>query len=283
VSAYFASPALNDAVVVVQNGSFEFPRVAAGNYVILAPDPSRTGRPVGRYDLTVSESDVDSVLISLGPGATIEGRFKMESNEPVPASVRFSLRSADATRINVGAAPDPKDAVLRATGILPGRYWVDFSGGLPTDAYVKTIHFGDFDATYQPIEVRGGAQPALQVVVSPNGGTVAGTVRSTKGEAVSASQVILAPASPALADIARLVKGPVPGPQGYFRFRGVAPGEYVLLALEDVEAGAVRDPAFRAAIAEKGVKVAVQEGSNLTLDVPLIPSSVTAAELAKLP
>jgi hypothetical protein len=281
IGAFPTSPLTNDAVAVVQNGSFEFPRVPAGNYAILASDTTRAGRPVGRYNLNVADSDIDGILVSLSPGMNVECRFKMESNDPVPTGLQLVLRSADGARINVAANPDAKDSVLRATGLLPGRYWVDITSR-QSNAYVKAIRFGDFDATYKPIDVLSGAQPALEVVLSANGGSVGGTARNAKGDAFPAPQVILAPTSPELGEVTRLVKSSPASPQGGFRFSGVAPGEYILLAFEDIEAGPPRDPAFRAALLDKGVKVTVQESSSLTLDVPLIPSAVTAAELAKL-
>jgi hypothetical protein len=139
------------------------------------------------------------------------------------------------------------------------------------------------DLTYKPLEVSSGALPPLEVLISPNGGNVSGTVRNDKGDASAASQVVLAPTSPQLGEIVLLVKSSTANRDGAFRFAGVAPGEYLVLAFEDIEAGAPRDPAFRAAIASKGVKVTVQEGSKLNLDVPLISSEIAAAALAKLP
>jgi hypothetical protein len=281
LGVYPTSPTTNDAVAVVQNGSFEFPRVTPGSYAILVPD--NPAHMVGRYDLIVAEGDIQGVLLSVGPGAAIESRFRMESNEPVAASVGFSLLSADGAGVNLTAKADGKDAPLRVTAIPPGRYWGDVRTDprSPND-YVKSIRFGEVDATAKPIEILSGSQPPLEVLISANGGTVSGTVRNEKGDPAAATQVILAPVSPELGAVRRLVKV-VAASQGSFRFTGVAPGDYLLLALEGGDAGALRDPDFRAAIADKGVKVTVKEGSMLALDVPLIPEKTTVAAMEKLP
>ncbi|HEY1760329.1 MAG TPA: carboxypeptidase-like regulatory domain-containing protein [Bryobacteraceae bacterium] len=280
--AYPVSPVTNDAVAVVQNGVFEFPRVTAGSYIILAPDNPASGHLVGRYDLSVAQADVNGILFPLGPGAAIEGHFKMDSGEGAPAGIGFGLRSADGAGVHVDSRPDGKDASPRASGIPPGRYWVDVrTGPNSANAYVKSIHFGEADATLKPIEIVGGAQPALDVLISSNGGTVSGTIRNEKGDTAAAAQVILAPASRELGDVQRLVKSAAAS-QGTFRFAGIAPGDYLVLGLEGGDAGALRDPAFREAIADRGVKVTVREGSMVAIEVPVIPENVGAAALAKL-
>jgi hypothetical protein len=287
--AYPISPVTNDAVAVVQNGVFEFPRVMAGDYVIVAPDNAGSAHLVGRYDVGVAEADINGILFPLGPGAAVEARFKAEgrsnatdSGEPAPGGFGFGLRSADGASLNVASKPDGTDGMPRASGVPPGRYWVDVRVDPRTpNAYVKSIHFGEVDATLKPVDIGSGTQPALDVLISPNAGAVSGTVRNDKGDSVPALQVVLAPASRDLGGVQRLVKTAAAS-QGPFRFSGVAPGDYLLLALEGGEAGALRDPAFREAIADQGVKVTVQEGSMLTIDVPLIPENIAAAALEKL-
>jgi hypothetical protein len=284
LGGYAIRPLTNDAVAVVQNGAFEFPRVQPGAYTILSADTAGAGRPMGRYDLTVAEGDLD-VLLQLGPGATLEGKFRMEASEPLPEGLQFGLRSADGTRLAPFSKPDSKDATPRVSGILAGRYWIDVRGNLnrpSPNAYVKSIHLGDLDVTNRMIDIASGALPALDVLISANGGSVTGVVRNQKGDAAQASQVVLAPAARELGDVLRLVKLSAAGSDGAFRFAGVAPGDYLLFALDDFDQGPMRDPAFRAAIASKGVKVTVTEGAKLTVDVPLIPASVAAVELAKL-
>jgi hypothetical protein len=288
--AYAISPLTNDAVAVVQNGVFEFPRVMAGSYSIVAPDNAGSAHLVGRYDVAVGEADVDGILVPLGPGAAVEGRFHpVDSGEPALAGFSFSLRSADGVGLNLVSKPDGTDSMPRASGIPPGRYWIDVGNATGSagayvksaNAYVKSIHFGQVDATLKPIDIGTGSQPALDVVIAPNGGTISGTVRNDKGDSVAASQVVLAPASRDLGNVQRLVKNSAAA-QGTFRFPGVAPGDYLLLALDGGQTGALRDPAFREAMADQGVKVTVTEGSTLTIDVPLIPETISAAALAKL-
>jgi len=234
---------------------FKAPRRSCGPAATSAPDRAGPARAAGSVGL---------------PGGA------------APAGFGFGLRSADGAGLHVDARPEGPDATLRATGIPPGRYWVDVRPApRSANAYVKSIRFGETEATLKPVDIGSGPQAALEVLISPNGGTVAGTVRNDKGDSVAALQVVLAPASRDLGNVQRLVKNAA-APQGTFSFSGVAPGDYLLLALEGGETGALRDPAFRDAIADQGVKVTVQESSMLTIDVPLILESIGAAALSKL-
>ncbi len=280
---YAVSPLTNDAVAVVQNGVFEFPRVMAGNYAIVAPDNAGSGHLVGRYDVAVGGADIGGIQFPLGPGAVVEGRFKAsDPGDPPPSGFGFGLRSADSAALRLDARPEGTDAVSRVSGIPPGRYWVDVRNPpRAANAYVKSIRFGDADATFKPIDIGAGPQSVLEVSISSNGGTVAGAVRNDKGDSVPAAQVVLAPSSSDLGSIQRLVKTAAAA-QGTFSFSGVAPGDYLLLALEGGEIGALRDPAFRDALADRGMKVTVPEGSMLAVDVPLIPEAIGAAALSKL-
>ncbi len=280
---YPTRPVTNDAVSVVQNGVFEFARVTPGNYTILTGDTTGTGKPVGRYDLSVGDSNVENVLLELNAGATVEGHFKMENGDPLPANVSFAVRAADATRVRMTARADGKEGVLHLSGLLPGRYWIDTAGRLSPETYVKSIRLGDVDVTYKPVDIANGVAPPLEILLSGKAGTLTGPVRNEKSEPVSAAQVVLAPASADLADVQRLTQLFSSGADGQFRAGSLAPGDYLILAAEQGDAGQLRDPQVRAALASHGVRVTVQEGSRLNSDIPVISAQALSEALAKLP
>ena len=74
---YAISPLTNDAVAVVQNGVFEFPRVMAGNYAIVAPDNAGSGHLVGRYDVAVGSADIGGIQFPLGPAPSSKGASRL--------------------------------------------------------------------------------------------------------------------------------------------------------------------------------------------------------------
>ena len=58
-----------------------------------------------------------------------------------------------------------------------------------------------------------------------------------------------------------------------FSLRGLLPGEYTVLAWEEVENGAYQDSEFLRDFESRGVKATVEGGSRNVVDVRVIPKS----------
>jgi hypothetical protein len=270
----------------VQDGSFEFAGVAPGRYSVVARDNSPAEHLAASMDVVVSEKDLDNVRVELRPGADVKCvvRFDRLRNEvhdrpqgawqsgPVRATVMLRSVDGGASR-TVVATQDVSDGPLRLLDIPPGRYWVDVTN-LPKDVYVKWIRFGEQDVTATPLKVsQGNSEPALEVMLSDKTATLSGVVLGASGGPVRIAQVMLAPASRELERVSRLVKGTVSGAGGTFRFEGVAPGQYVVLAFEDAEPGLAEDPEFRAEFAGMGTLVNLGPSGDQAIEVNAIPAS----------
>jgi hypothetical protein len=64
----------------------------------------------------------------------------------------------------------------------------------------------------------------------------------------------------------------VSGAGGTFRFEGVAPGQYVVLAFEDAEPGLAEDPEYRAEFAAMGTSVSLGPSGDQAIEVKAIPA-----------
>jgi hypothetical protein len=175
------------------------------------------------------------------------------------------LRSVDGGLSRaIAATQDLPGGPLRLRDIPPGSYWVDVTN-LPAGFYIKSIRFGEQDVTTVPLKVsQGGAEPQLEVRLSDRTATLSGVVVGSNGGPV---QVMLAPASRELDRVARLVKGPVSATGGTFRFEGVAPGKYVVLAFEDAEPGWAEDPEFRAGFLGSATEVELGPSGDRMIEV----------------
>ena len=86
-------------------------------------------------------------------------------------------------------------------------------------------------------------------------------------------QVLAVPASGSH----RQMKVALSDQRGLFEMKGIAPGEYRVLAFEDVEPGAIEDPEFLKRFAAKSKKVEIREQSSETLEASVIPAAVALA------
>jgi hypothetical protein len=78
-----------------KDGSFEFPRLAPGDYA-LYDDPSNPSRPqlVGRQKVTVSSDSIEGLMLSVGPGLEISGKFTVDGDADT-SMVRLQLKTDD--------------------------------------------------------------------------------------------------------------------------------------------------------------------------------------------
>lgn len=285
------------------NGTFELRRVAPGDYVLQAAsggnrpngnDPRTQVRgAVARLDLRVGDSNIEGVRLELRPTGEVLGSIKFEpaSNavqgfpQPTPAALpngpagapgsggrNFNVTLTDVESVSPSAvAARPKeDGSLQFMNVRPGKYAVAV-GGLPQGSYVKSIRLGGQDVTYTPIDFTGGANGFIEIVVSGNGAGVTGTIRSSKGDAIPYAMVTIWPKDRNARPLGNGIVTVNADASGTFRFSGLAPGEYLIAAWEEVEQGFTQSPDFLVRFDREATSVTVREGSRETVEAKLVP------------
>jgi hypothetical protein len=144
--------------------------------------------------------------------------------------------------------------------VQPGRYRIVPTLGSTPGFYSAAIMLGGRNVLGQEVELTA-ATPAIQVVYKPNPGSVRGTVDQGEG-----ATVLLWPEG---SDIPEFVPAVVAGSRGEFEFRGLAPGEYLLVAFDHIPASGGTETFVRGAVAG-GTRVQVQEGGSESVQIPLI-------------
>jgi hypothetical protein len=96
---------------------------------------------------------------------------------------------------------------------------------------------------------------------------VEGTVQNEEGKPVSGAIVVLAPDSMQYS----LFKEAQSGENGSFGLKGVAPGEYRILAWENIETGAYLDPDFLKRYESKAEKLSLKENDRKSMSLKVIP------------
>jgi hypothetical protein len=150
--------------------------------------------------------------------------------------------------------------------VAASRYLVEVNNG-PEGFYVKSVRLGGQDISGEGLDLTGGVAGSLQITLSLEAAQVDGVVQDFDNKPVSGATVVLVPDSRRHS----LYKAEFTDQNGAFSLRGVPPGEYKLLAWEDIEAGAYQDPEFLKKFESKAVPLSFKPNDRRTVQVKVIP------------
>ena len=178
-----------------------------------------------------------------------------------------------------------KGGAFTIPNVANGRFRIEVSG-LPANVYLTSARYGGAEVIDGGIDVDGNPQGALDLYLGGAGsvGAIEGVVRSRSGQPADNSVVVIAPA-PNRRENPAAFRTEIADQVGSFSVRGLLPGEYTVLAWEEVEAGAYQNPEFLRHFESRGVKATVDGGSRNVVDVRVgvEPLGNKPAEFAALP
>jgi Carboxypeptidase regulatory-like domain len=281
------------AQVQGKDGEFQFKSVTPGTYILQSQfaqaetkDPTgeftKSTPLVARLELTVADQNIENLVVPLTPGPEIKGVFKTVGADPqsqtapakAPPSIQFRSTD-DPMGPSGGYAQANDDGTFRLQGVTPSVVRATVYG-LPENTYVKSINFGGQDVNGKDLDLTSGSGGSIEVVISPNGAEVTGTVRDADGKPVPSAIVQICDKSGELAKTANTDQN------GAFDVKGLAPGEYKTFAWEDRGDGIITDPDLRKAFASKATVVKLSEKSHENVEPLLITKDAMEGEASKI-
>lgn len=276
------------------DGSFRL-TLAPGDYQLEAHVMARTGGPTRPEDeqfavrpITVTSGTEESVALMVGRGATATGRVVFEGNTPAPPSpgkLRLPLYSENGM-CRSGEATIAADWSFRVEGL--GGTCAAPPMGMFGRWLLKSVLVNGDDLAAGPMTFGPGQQfRNVQVVVTDRRSELTFRVTDDKGEQTRDYVALVYPVDKAQWRNVRTFVGPmpqlmpqtgvrlqpsaVPGPASMPARReamtGMRPGDYFVVAVDDLERDEVRDPVVLERLRARATRVTVGEGS--TVDVPL--------------
>jgi hypothetical protein len=279
------------------NGIFEIRDLLPGSYAVtvVVQDPrtpstaGRGGAPppglsTGAIAVAVSDTDVDGVVVTVVPAATLAGRLRADGSQQLPVTpdrMRLQLISRDPAAggpgsAGAGGAVTPSsDGTFRFVNIAMGEYRVALQtagarggagGGV---VYLKEARLDGADVLNTALRISGSAAGTLEVVAGITNAQVSGIVSDRRSQPVAVAQVVLIP------DRAReridLYKTATTDDRGRFSFVGIPSGDYKVFSWEFAEPFSWFDPELLSQSETKGTAVHITDASAETIEVKLIP------------
>jgi hypothetical protein len=258
-------------------GSFTFPAVTAGEYVLQA----RTA--VGRWGdpgtlalwadvaLSVGDSDITGLQVHLQRGLRITGRFEFEGSGRRPTAERLQQVPV-IIQATAGRSPLPPSAVVvdadgrfTGSGLAPGRYFVRINSSPPGWRFKSAMHDGR-DVADVPLDLRGDSQ--VVIAFSDRWSHLRGRVSTFRGEPDPEAIVLLFPTDtlqwPYASANSRRFKSARATASGEYALSPVPEGEYFVVAIPDVDASDWQTPTVLETLARVATRVTIAEGEART-------------------
>jgi hypothetical protein len=262
---------LSPTGVTDASGSFVFPAVVPGNYVLKNEGVAETGLTWLAMPIAVSGDDIDGVVATMQPAIKITARMQFEGNTPVaprpsgPVAPPFRLEAEDGTPIRFQAARTEADG-FTVMGYTPGRYRVTVLNS-PEGWMFKAAMLAGVDVSQMAFDLTRDVTD-LTLLFTDRWSGISGAVQGPRADE---GVVLLFPAD----SQAWVNSGPNPrrirstrvDAQGAFSFTAVPPGDYFIVAIPDAQSAGWRDPAMLENLARIASQQTVLEGEHKRIDL----------------
>ena len=270
-------------------GHFQGRNIPPGDYKLVArqminrPPNTPPNTPIDQGEFAVVPisltNDVDDLLVTTSPGATITGQIVYESGPPAALP---SGAPAPPPRINAtppdpqtfGGLPAPQsvqasaDLTFTMKGFM-GEYMIRANGG---NQYMKSVQLNGQDITDTPREFKDGDK--ITIVMTTRASTIEGTVSDDKGQPANSGALLLFSEDKTGWRINSVhTRRSGVDITGRFRMQGVLPGRYLLIAIPQERANALNfgspDPSLFEQFAKEATSIAVAEDEQRQVDLKI--------------
>jgi hypothetical protein len=262
------------------DGTFTFRNVSPGSYVIQAYGRPAGGNgslavaPFGYAAFDVADGGRSDLVIKTG-ASSARGHISFEGSAPKPApgSVRVApaqVEFVSAPFVGGGLPPgvvhdDWTFEVNNMNGRRVFRLNIGASGWI-----LKSVTLGGKDITDEPIDFSRGDVDSLEITLTSNVATIAGTVTDNGAPATGYGVVVFAEDNTKWAFPSRFLAVGAANQTGGFRVTGLPAGAYRVVALPASEIADAQDPEQLAKLTVFATSVLVGEGETQTVALKLL-------------
>jgi hypothetical protein len=258
-----------------RDGHFLLTNLQPGTYRLLAWHRNdKTNLYSQPMDVHLEGADVTNLNLVLAPGGELTGKLEMPGS---PGTEKLSVSLELLAFRSFGEPPPSAEAdqsgAFRIANIAPGTYGVKVTP-MPENGYLKSVRLDGVETPDDELDLSRVAQgSSLKIVVSRNGGQVSGRLLDKDGEPLGAMPAMVAlVADPKEIKLDRSLKM---AEDGTYRFQGIRPGKYRLLAFDEWGADVLEMVKKLAASAEE---IEIKEGDRKVKDLKLVGKEDTDAK-----
>jgi hypothetical protein len=288
---------------VAADGTFELPHVVPGDYIaavtgttsvfVLSGDGvTRTvsfampGNAAPSTSLTavlpvsIGSGGLSGLTLHLTAGVSLACRLEFEgTSAPVASPADFTVSLSPRADVNQAGRPARgtvnASGEIVATGVLPGRYNVTVarvaSPSSPASANwsASSMIVNGRDVLDHGLDVTGTVSSLSAVVtLTDRPASLAGVFQNASGQPAADFTVVLFSADRAMWRWqSRRIRAMRPSSDGRYGFSDVAPGDYLLTAVTDIEPNEWFDPQYLDTVVSSALKLSIAVGERKVQDI----------------
>lgn len=248
------------------DGTFELRGVPPGEYLLTATQDFLS--PMGaQIPVQVKDQHISGIVMQTVAPVDLSGSVAVEGKDHEKAAMsRYTVRlePVDSIMLNPPKATPDDSGKFTMKGVTPGKYRLRASG----TGYAKTLKYGDREVDDDGIDLSAGVAGPLQVVFDTEVADVRGSVADDDGVPMTGVTVVLVPDSRRLAQFHDTISDP----KGQFHFADLPPGDYKLLAWEEMQPNQFQDPQFLTKYIAKAETVVLKANDKKSYSLKAIPA-----------
>ncbi len=251
-------------------GEFKVPGLLPGRHRLYARAGGGEDAQMASATVDVVDQDLSGLTLVLGEGAEITGRIVAEGEASTVDWRQVSLSivpTGNITLMSFGGSGSQvnEDFTFKISNRPEGTYrlMVRLPAG---NHYVSSIRFEGQDITDRPIELRSNDRlDGVEIYISSEGARFSGSVEQAEGRKVAEGATVLVfSADPdQRAFPSRFTRTTQTDQSGRFSLQGLVPGEYLVCALADHEAGREMDPDYLRSLERDSQRIDPSPGQTL--------------------
>jgi hypothetical protein len=222
------------AVADDRTGKWGLDGLQPGPYILVCDRIDRGVRLGARQVVNVGTKNMDNIDVTLNRYPDLAGKVTVEGGGKVPSAIQVSLQPRQAlASMGYAEAQTNSEAEFLLTAISPDLSDIKVSN-LPSGYFVKSVILSGHEVSGSGIELGLGGTHQVDIVISPNGATLEGSVSEEEGKPSSGAIVVLVP-DPEHRQLKSRYYTATADQNGHFTASGIYPGEYKVVAWDSAE------------------------------------------------